>query len=195
MPNNVNLTRLVRYWDLASTDEEKAKKATGADPDYTASCLLGLGDNGNLYVLEVSQDRKTPANVETLVKTTANADKQKYGMSVATWIEQEPGSSGANTVSYYARHVLLGHNFRGDKPTGNKIERARAASAASENRLVYIIKGAKTKLFLSELQGFPLAAHDDMVDAFSAALIKIAESATIGKQRKPRSGKRKRIWD
>lgn len=90
---------------------------------------------------------------------------------------------------------MLGFNFRGDKPTGSKIERARAASAAAENGLVYIIRGAKTKAFLNELEAFPVGAHDDMVDAFSGGLIKISETANIGKKKAPRTSyKKKSIW-
>lgn len=191
LPTNVNLVRKVRYWDLASTDEEKAIKQKGS-ADYTASCLLGIGDDGNIYILEVSRDRESPSGVENLVRTKASRDGR---IGTAIWIEQEPGSSGANTISHYQRNVLLGYNFRGDRPTGSKIERARGASAACENGLVYIVEGAKTRDFLNELQSFPAGAHDDMVDAFSGAFFKATESARIGVARPPRlRSKKKRIW-
>lgn len=191
VPRGVELIRKVRYWDLASTDEAKVIKEKG-DADYTASVLQGLGDDGNIYILEITRDRLTPAAVEQLVKSVAIRDGRT---GVAIWLEQEPGSSGAATVSTYQR-LLLGFNFRGDKPTGSKIERARTASAACENGLVYIIKGAKTREFLNEAQAFPMGAHDDMVDAFSAGLLKIAASATIGKAKKKRTTKKKSsVWN
>lgn len=190
VPHDVNLIRKVRYWDLASTDEEKAIKEKG-DPDYTASVLQALGDDGNVYVLEITRDRRTPAAVEKLVRSVAERDGRT---GVAIWLEQEPGSSGANTISTYQR-LLLGFNFRGDRPTGSKIERARTASAACENGLVYIIRGAKTQEFINELQAFPVGAHDDMVDSFSAGLLKISESARIGMPRPKRATKKKKsIW-
>lgn len=190
LPRDVQLIRKVRYWDLASTDEEKAIKEKG-DPDYTASILQGLGNDGNVYVLEITRDRLSPAAVEKLVRTKADRDGRT---GVAIWLEQEPGSSGANTISMYQR-LLLGFNFRGDRPTGSKIERARTASAACENGLVYIIKGAKMTEFLNELQSFPVGAHDDMVDAFSAGLLKIAESARIGQEKKiPMNKRRIGLW-
>jgi predicted phage terminase large subunit-like protein len=190
LPHGVTLRRLVRYWDLASTDEAKAIKDKG-DPDYTASVLQGLGSDGNIYILEITRDRLSPAGVEKLVRSVAERDGRT---GVAIWLEQEPGSSGVNTIHTY-RKLLLGFNFRGDRPTGNKIERARTASAACENGLVYIIKGAKTKEFLAEAQAFPMGAHDDMVDAFSAGLLKIAESADIGKPVSTIRKKRRGIWD
>lgn len=191
IPFGVQLRRKVRYWDLASTDEEKAIKDKG-DPDYTASVLQGLGTDGNVYILEISRDRLSPAAVEKLVRAKAERDGRT---GTAIWMEQEPGSSGANTISTYQR-LLLGFNFRGDRPSGSKIERARTASAACENGLVYIIRGANTQEFLNEAQSFPLGAHDDMVDAFSAGLLKIAESAVIGQERKQNVRRKKRgIWD
>lgn len=189
IPRDVQLSRKTRYWDLASTDEAKAIKEKG-DPDYTASVLSALGTDGNVYVLEVSRDRLSPAGVEKLVRAKAERDGR---MGTAIWMEQEPGSSGVNTIHTY-RKLLLGFNFRGDRPTGNKIERARAASAASENGLVYIVRGAKTVEFLNELQAFPLGAHDDMVDAFCGGFHKIAESATIGRKNSQVRKKRRSVW-
>lgn len=190
IPPTVQLTRRTRYWDLASTDEAKAIKEKG-DPDYTASVLQALGTDGNVYVLEITRDRLSPAAVEKLVRSKAERDGRT---GTAVWMEQEPGSSGVNTIHTY-RKLLLGFNFRGDRPTGNKIERARTASAACENGLVYIVRGAKTNEFLNELQAFPLGGHDDMVDAFSAGLLKIAESANIGVAKGPQIRKTRRsIW-
>lgn len=190
IPRGVNLIRKVRYWDLASTDEAKAIKEKG-DPDYTASVLQALGDDGNVYILEVTRDRLSPAAVEKLVRSKAERDGRT---GTAIWMEQEPGSSGVATIFTY-RKLMLGFNFRGDKPSGSKIERARAASAACENGLVYIVRGAKTKAFLNELEAFPVGAHDDMVDAFSGGLIKISETANIGKAKKKQISRRRRsIW-
>lgn len=179
VPHNVQLIRKVRYWDLASTDEEKVIKEKG-DHDYTASVLQALGNDGNIYILEITRDRVTPAAAEQLVYTKGIRDGR---IGVAIWMEQEPGSSGVATLHTYKK-LMLGFNFRGDKPSGGKIERARTASAACENGLVYIVRGAKTQEFLNELVSFPVGTHDDMVDAFSGGIIKIAESANIGKPKK-----------
>lgn len=190
VPHDVELIRKVRYWDLASTDEEKVIKEKG-DHDYTASVLQALGNDGNIYILEITRDRITPAACEKLVYTKGIRDGR---VGTAIYLEQEPGSSGEATVFTYKK-LMLGFNFRGDKPSGGKIERARSASAACENGLVYIVKGAKTREFISELVGFPVGAHDDMVDAFSGGLIKIAESANIGKPKRRKISHRKSsIW-
>ena len=115
-------------------------------------------------------------------------------------MEEEPGSSGKNTIAMYGRYVLLGYPFYGDKPTGGKIERARPASSACEHDSVYLIRGSWTKKFLNELIGFPVGQHDDMVDAFTGAFSKIATGAIIGMNykeaqlQKKRRGQRRNLW-
>lgn len=187
----VTIVRKVRYWDLASTDESKVRDKKG-DADYTASCLLGYGDDGNVYVMEVSRDRLSPSKVENLVRSKAERDGR---VGTMTFLEQEPGSSGVNTVDHYRRYVLQGFPFWGDRPTGDKVERARAVSAACEHGQVYIIQGEKTRLFLNEMQAFPMGLHDDMVDAFAGAFLQLSTYCTIGKTyvKKPK-GRRRSIW-
>jgi predicted phage terminase large subunit-like protein len=198
LPAGVEIIRQVRYWDLASTDEEKVKKMKGA-ADYTASCLMGLGDDGNVYVLEMTQDRLSPLDVERLVKSKAIRDAAAGGIGrTIIWMEEEPGSSGKNTVQMYGRYVLMGYPFYGDKPTGGKIERARPASSACENGAVFMIHGSWTKKFLNELVGFPVGQHDDMVDSFTGAFSKIAAGSMIGvnyKEIQQRKRLRKSLWD
>lgn len=190
MPRGVDLVMKARYWDLASTDESKAKDKT--NPDYTASCLMGLGNDGNIYVLEQTEDRLSPASVEKLVQSKAERDGR---VGTAIYIEQEPGSSGVNVIDHYRRYILLGYNFRGDRPTGSKVERARNVSAAVEHGQVYIIAGANTKKFLVQAQAFPEGLHDDMVDAFAGAFLKISEYGRVGRKTVPQARRRKRsLW-
>jgi predicted phage terminase large subunit-like protein len=198
LPRGVEFIRKVRYWDLASTDEEKCIKDKG-EADYTASCLMALGDDGQCYVLEMTRDRLNPAAVERLVRTKAERDKSD-GMNTIIWMEQEPGSSGVNTINFYGRYVLLGFPFFGDKPTGSKIERARPASSASELGFIHLIQGSWTQKFLNEASGFPLVTHDDMVDAFTGAFSKISSGAMIGRdyrkiKERNKHRKKKGLWD
>lgn len=198
VPHETKIIRRVRYWDLASTDEEKVKEKKGA-PDYTASCLMGLGDDGQVYVLEITQDRKTPLEIERLVRTKAERDSNEGGGrgSTVIWMEEEPGASGKNTIQMYGRYVLLGFPFFGDKPSGGKIERARPASSACENGAIWLVRGTWTKKFINELVAFPVGQHDDMVDSFTGAFSKIATGAMIGvnyKEQASAKRNRKGLW-
>jgi predicted phage terminase large subunit-like protein len=164
--------RTVRYWDLAAT-EAKA----GADPDWTAGALVSLHE-GRYYVRDMQRTRKTPAGVEALVKQTAELD----GKAVDIWMEQEPGSSGVNTIDHYRRLVLQGYAFRGNRSSGSKEVRANPVSSAAEAGNVMLVRGAWITPFLDEAEAFPGGAHDDQVDALSGAVDK------LGKPRPPVTG-------
>tara|TARA_Y100001949_G_C15981860_1_gene328737 strand:+ start:563 stop:1831 length:1269 start_codon:yes stop_codon:yes gene_type:complete len=150
----------IRFWDLAATAEAKGK-----DPDYTVGALVGLHD-GRYYVLDIQRVRGTPAEVERLVKATAEMDPT----DVHIWMEQEPGASGVNTIDYYARHALVGYPFKGVRSTGSKEERARVFSTAAEMGNLRLVRGRWNKKLVDECVQFPKGGHDDQVDAVSGAI-------------------------
>lgn len=152
--------RMVRYWDLAATEQKK-----GADPDWTVGLKLGQTSEGLYYVIDVRRMRGTPREVEALVKQTAQID----GPEVAIDMEQEPGASGKNTVDYYRRKVLSGYAFRSVRPTGSKRVRAGPVSSQAEAGNVILVKGPWNREFLDELEMFDQGAHDDQVDGLSGA--------------------------
>lgn len=164
--------RMVRYWDLAATEPKN-----GSDPDYTAGAKV-LEKDGQYWILDVRRDRLSPKGVEQFIYNTAMED----GRNVPIYMEQEPGSSGVNTIDYYARKVLLGFAFHGHKTTGSKEIRANPVSAAAENGNIHLVQGPWINDFLDEIVTFPGedSVHDDQVDAVSGAFDKLAE----GKDRK-----------
>jgi predicted phage terminase large subunit-like protein len=151
--------RTVRWWDLAATEPKK-----GRDPDYTAGCLVTEKD-GIFYIIDMKHVRKTPLGVEQLIRQTAELDTR----SVEIFMEQEPGSSGVNTIDHYAREVLKGFTFTGIKTTGSKSLRAKPLSSATEHGNVKLVRGVWNEDFLSEAEAFPIGTHDDQVDAASGA--------------------------
>jgi predicted phage terminase large subunit-like protein len=161
-PHDANI---VRYWDLAATEEG----------DYTVGCKMAEKD-GKFYVLDVKRVRTTPMNVERVVAQCASED----GHSVLIYIEQEPGQSGNAQMDNYIRKVLLGYVTYPDKKTGNKITMALPVSASAEHGNIYILKGTYITQFLDELEAFPETTHDDQVDAMSGAfnaLVKLRMNA------------------
>jgi len=150
--------RLVRHWDLAATRAGK-----GSDPDYTVGLLLGEKD-GIYYVIDIQRMRGTPMEVERRVEQTAHLD----GVEVVVSMEEEPGSSGKNTSSYY-RRLLAGYTFKAVRPTGSKRVRASPVSSQAEVGNIKIVRGRWNKAFLDELVMFDEGAHDDQVDALSGA--------------------------
>ena len=161
--------RSVRYWDLAATE-----KRAGKDPDWTAGARIAEQD-GIYYIVDIRHVQSSPLGVERLVAQTAATD----GRSVKIYMEQEPGSSGVNTIDHYRRAVLKGYAYYGDKKTSNKVERAMPLSAAAEAGNVKLVLGDWNKDFLDEAEIFPNGRHDDMVDAVSGALTMLT-SARFG---------------
>jgi predicted phage terminase large subunit-like protein len=165
-----NFERVVRYWDLAAT-EPKA----GNDPDFTAGVKVGRKD-GIYYVLDVQHDRLTPGKVEQLIQHTVSLD----GRGVAVYMEQEPGSSGVNTIALY-RRLLAGYEFHGNKTTGSKEIRANAASSQAEGGNIKIVRAYWNDKFLNELAAFPMeGVHDDMVDGLSGAMEQLFIPGRVG---------------
>jgi predicted phage terminase large subunit-like protein len=156
------IKQLIRYWDLAATEPKPSK-----DPDYTASCLGGMLD-GVFYILHMTNDRMSPMHVQELVKQCAQLDTE-YASStkshVATWMEQEPGSGGPNTIDNYARMVLPGYDFHGNRATGNKFERGAAFLAAAEAGNVCLVAAPWNEPFLDEMAVLGVGAHEDLYDA------------------------------
>lgn len=155
---------LVRYWDLAATQQRP-----GADPDFTAGAKVGLYD-GVWYIADMRRLRERPGTVEAIVKQTATLD----GRPVEICMEQEPGASGVNTIDHYARKVLVGYTFHGMRATGSKAERARPFSAAAQAGNVKLVRGPWIGAFLDEVESFPDGAHDDQIDSVSGAFNKLA---------------------
>jgi len=161
LPRNM---RLVRYWDLASSEEPKANQKN-KDPDYTAGLLLGEW-RGIYYVLDVQRFRLSPEATELKIKQTAIDD----GYHVNVFIEEEPGSAGKHLIDHYARTVLKGYAVRGNRETGSKVLRANPVSSAAERGNICLIEAPWNGIFLDELVMFPTKDyHDDQVDAFSGA--------------------------
>jgi predicted phage terminase large subunit-like protein len=156
--------KMVRYWDLAATEPKKDTD----DPDWTSGCLMGE-KGGQYWIIDVTRTRSTPKNVETLISNTALMD----GREVEIHMEQEPGSSGVNTIDHYQRNVLRGFAFYGDRVTGKKEVRANPLSSAAEAGNVFLVRGTYINDFLDEMLGFPYGAHDDQVDSASGAFSKL----------------------
>jgi predicted phage terminase large subunit-like protein len=153
-------TLKVRFWDMAATEEKK-----GRDPDWTAGCLMSLTENNTIIIEDIKRFRGTPQTNEQIIKQTAEID----GKFVPVRMEQEPGSSGVNTIDHYRRNVLFGWNFNGVPSSGSKELRASPFSSYSEAGNVKLKRGTWINEFLDEAEAFPTGSHDDQIDACSGA--------------------------
>lgn len=159
--------RSVRYWDMAATDAEAAKKKRKrADPDYTVGMKVSLS-KGIFYIEDIFRIRKAPGATQQDQKVLAAQD----GKRVQIRMEQEPGSSGVIAIKHYEENVFSGYNFQGIRSSGNKVERANPVSALAEAQKIKVLATCPNLAeFFGEAESFPGGAHDDMIDALSGAI-------------------------
>lgn len=163
------LTR-IRRWDLASTASNGSN-----DPDWTVGLLMGRDPEGFVYVEHVERFRGSPHEVERAILATAEQD----GRMVGVRLPQDPGQAGKSQSEYLIRK-LAGYDARAERETGSKQVRATPFAAQCEAGNVRLVRGDWNEAFLAELETFPMAAHDDQVDAASGAFTALADGFDLG---------------
>lgn len=152
---------IVRYWDFASTEAKEGK-----EPAYTAGVKMALHKpTGRYFILNIHRFRESSARKEALVRQTADVD----GKDTIIYIEQEPGSSGKDTISHYKRNILPEFAVKGDKASGSKTTRAMPYASAAERGDVYLVNGPWVADYLDEVELFPDGKFKDQVDASTGA--------------------------
>jgi len=146
-----------RFWDRAASE-----KKPGNDPDATVGVLLGKDATGVYYIIDVVKMFATPHAVEKEMLRCAHAD----GPRTTIGFMQDPGSAGVAEAQATAR-ALDGFNVRFATATGDKETRAKPISAQAEAGNVKVIRGLWNEEFIRALENFPVARHDDEVDALS----------------------------
>jgi predicted phage terminase large subunit-like protein len=155
-----SLDHMVRAWDLAATS------ATGYnDSDYTVGVLMARDPKtGILYVADVIRGRWSPAQLWNQIEAAANVD----GTTCKIRIPQDPGGAGKFQAYHYATQ-LQGFRIDIEREEGDKEFRADPFAAQCEIGNVRLVEGSWNDRFIEELCAFPNGAHDDQVDAVSAA--------------------------
>jgi predicted phage terminase large subunit-like protein len=157
----------IRYWDLAATEP----KVGNREPCYTCGVKMSKTKLGQYIIESVIRERKSPAYVEQVVQQAAYQDTKK----VTVWMEEEPGSSGKNTISHYRRNILPEFTFYGDKVSGSKFSRAAPFASQAEAGNVLLLKAHWNKAFIDEAVEFPDGAFKDQIDSASGAFGKLAK--------------------
>jgi len=147
--------RVVRAWDLASSD--------GDDAPWTRGVRVRR-HQGVYYVEDVVSLRSGPGAVTRLLRATASQD----GHGVAISIPQDPGQAGKAQVKHFATE-LSGYTITATPETGDKLTRAEPVAAQAEAGNVRLVRGPWNEAFLEEVTTFPAGRWSDQVDALSRA--------------------------
>lgn len=159
---------IARAWDLAATEITSGNK----DPDRTAGVLMARMKNGQYIVLHVRRMAANAAMVRDVVRSTAVTDRDEYKCMTIS-IPQDPGQAGKEQAQSYARE-LAGFVVKTSTVAGNKVTRAEPFAAQWQRGNVLLLKGDWNEAYMNEMEGFPDAVHDDMVDASSDAFREVS---------------------
>ena len=159
---------LVRSYDLAATVITIDNK----DPDRTASVLMAKLRGGMFIILDVIRVAENASQVRERIKNTAHTDSIVYKCRKIT-IPQDPGQAGKEQAESYLKE-LAGYQVIIRPVSKNKVVRAEPFAAQWQKGNILLLKGKWNDTFLTELEGFPDAIHDDQVDAASDAFATLA---------------------
>ncbi|MFG6094100.1 phage terminase large subunit [Leptothoe sp. ISB3NOV94-8A] len=158
------ISRWVRFWDFAaSSDQQKG------DPDFTASCKMGLLADGRVVIAEMTSARLPPGAAEQALITTAAAD----GVHVAQRWQRDPGQAGVYQ-DQRLRGLLRGYDAKGTISQISKSQRAAPLARSAEFGEVLIVQAIWNASLLNELSQFPDGRHDDQVDAAAGAYLDLS---------------------
>ncbi len=148
-------------WDFHSGKQ-------GSKNDYTVGCCVALMNNGRYAVLDLIRGRPDFTLMKQLVFRKWWETYQQYKITPQVFIED--ASSGQQMLQEIENLNLRQHTLLIPVPvvpTKNKVMRAEAIASTQNNGLVDLPADAVWKEdFIRELEEFPLAEHDDCVDAY-----------------------------
>ena len=158
-----------RSWDFAYSGEEPGK-----DNDYTASCKMYRLLDDTYYVTDVSMGRYGNDLLQ-IVKSVARQDTANYPILMETGTK---GGAALELYNQYKQH-FTGYITEQSEPVGSKVDRATAFKyALIQGRVRFVLNDNQREILLRQLKGFPLAKHDDLIDALSYAYNYLSQKST-----------------
>lgn len=156
----------IRYWDKAASTSASAK--------YTAGVRLAITPDGQVIVEHVVRGQWSTGERRKIMRQTAESDAAQFGNSVFIFIEQEPGSSGLDSVNDEIR-LLAGFPVFADRPSGDKDTRMLPVAAQGEAGNLYLVAGTWNDEYIDELCTIPNGRYRDQADATSGAFNRLVE--------------------
>lgn len=166
----------VRYWDKAASTSASAK--------YSAGVRLSITPDGRVTIEHVVRGQWTTQERRRVMLQTAEQDAQAFRNGVINYIEQEPGSSGLDSVTDEIR-LLRKFPVFADRPSGDKDTRLMPFVAQAAALNVFLLAGAWHGAYIDELVAVPTGYYRDQADATAGAynrcleLIDILPAGTI----------------
>ena len=160
-----------RSWDFAYKGEEPGK-----DHDYTASCKMYRLQDDTYYVTDITMARYGDDLLKT-VKSYARMDTANVPILMETGTK---GGAAHELYNQYSKH-FTGFMTHESEAIGSKVDRANAFKyALLQGKVRFVLNDNQREILLRQLKGFPLAQHDDLIDALAYAFNFLNNKSTGG---------------
>lgn len=156
-------TRLVRWWDRASTE---------GGGDRTSGALVARDQFGVYYVVDVVYGQWGDLQRDRIIRAVAEQDRLEYGDSVVIWGEQEPGSAGKD-MGKYLKRLLEGFTVRTETTTGSKDSYVDPLASTAQAGNLKFVAGSWNAVTRREFLDYP-GRYDDIVESVARAASKLA---------------------
>ena len=181
--SNPLIDGVVRAWDCAFSDESK-----GELRDYTAGVLMYHTINDEYIVTDLVHGQFGD-ELFPIIRSTCRRDTPNIPVVIETGTT---GGSSSHLFEIYKKD-LKGYNVKQAKPIKSKVDRAFGLKETIlDGKVSICLNDTNREKLLREMTGFPLAKHDDIVDAMAHAFNELNKRfygfsvATGGKRRRKR---------
>jgi predicted phage terminase large subunit-like protein len=162
----------VRKWDLAATVSSELNPS----PDATAGILMGKRENGRFVIADGINIRENANVVREIIKNIASQDRAR-NIGTQIIIPQDPGQAGKDQSASLILY-LAGYKAKAIRESGPKHVRAEPLSSQWCAGNIDIVAGSWNTDYLTEMENFPEADHDDYVDASSGAFLELSSKVS-----------------
>lgn len=171
IPNLPRMKRKVRGWDLAASKDKNLSKSKKYD--YTSSVKLEEGEDGYIYITDMTNEQLEPAEINNRLKYLAAKD----GIETVIRLPQDPGSAGKHLVHYFSTQLLRNYVVHYRTMRSDKVSRANVVANKASQGLFRIVRGEWNKEFIKHLERFPPPSTEspNIVDAFVEAFVELNE--------------------
>lgn len=150
----LKLTRYLQFWDTAMKEKQVNDRS---------ACITFAEGRKGYYILDLWYGRPTFPELTDQAKT-------EYAKWVPDTVQVEDKASGISLIQQLRRDTKI--PIRAIKAVDDKVARANSVSGIVESGRVFLPERAPwLSAFLSEVCGFPAAAHDDITDVFVYGLM------------------------
>ena len=155
-----------RGYDLAVSTKTSA--------DYTASFRVAQDADGNLYIADGFRARiEYPEQRRYIINCIKTERNTSHGIEAAL-------HGQALVQDLLKDRSLAGRPIKAVRVDTDKLTRALSWANRAETGKVFLVRGPWIEDFLDEVLSFPMAKHDDQIDAVSTAVRLISE---VGKNK------------